>query len=223
MPNTKQFDDIVFASVDVKYRLQDRVRIEQPWCPQHAFFIVFNDVKKSDDVWLKNCPMSHQRPASRFKSFMGALLNAVVSRGDGSAGFECWEMATPFKQYPTTGQAISGLAHVSNVSYVVLPPRSNEGIHKPPHPMFFALLSGQAHITLPRGKDELWVTAGVDGLIVANDVTGEGHVTEYPLDKPSVALQIPFRDGKTPPHRVVHEGPCPPQDADPESGKHEGL
>ncbi|GJN86193.1 hypothetical protein PLIIFM63780_009772 [Purpureocillium lilacinum] len=135
-------------------------------------------------------------------------LHAVVSRADGAAAFECWEMATPFQQYPTTGQAISGLAQVSNVSYVVLPARSNEGIHKPPHPMFFALLSGQAHITLPRGKDELWVTGGVDGLIVANDVTGEGHITEYPMDKPSVALQIPFSDGKPPAHRVLHEGPC---------------
>ena len=52
------------------------------------------------------------------------------------------------------------------------------------------------------------MTGGVDGLIVANDVTGEGHITEYPMDKPSVALQIPVSDGKPPAHRVLHEGPC---------------
>lgn len=63
-------------------------------------------------------------------------LSAVVSGDDGSAAIQCWEMATPFKQYPTTGEAIAGLAEVTNVSYAVLPPRSNEGIHKPPHPMY---------------------------------------------------------------------------------------
>ncbi|UNI24878.1 hypothetical protein JDV02_010597 [Purpureocillium takamizusanense] len=136
-------------------------------------------------------------------------LHAVVSRADGSAGFQCWEMAAPFTQYPTTGQAIPEFARVSNVSYVVLPARSSEGIHNPPHSMFFALLSGQAHITLPRGGDELWVTAGdADALIIADDVAGEGHITEYPMDRPSVALQIPFSGGRAPAHRVLHEGPC---------------
>ena len=63
-------------------------------------------------------------------------LTAVVSdEQDDHANFECWEMATPFTDYPTVGTAIPGLADVANVSYVVLPPRSKEGIHKPPYPM----------------------------------------------------------------------------------------
>lgn len=62
-------------------------------------------------------------------------LTAVVSDDDGIAKFECWEMAVPFSTYPTVGDAIPGLAEVANVSYVVLPPRSKEGIHKPPHLM----------------------------------------------------------------------------------------
>ena len=63
-------------------------------------------------------------------------LTAIVSDGkDGHAKFECWQMATPFASYPTVGDSISGLAQVTNVSYVVLPPHSGEGIHKPPHPM----------------------------------------------------------------------------------------
>ena len=61
-------------------------------------------------------------------------LDAVVS-SSGHAALECWEMETPFHEYPTAGRAIMGLANVTNVSYVVLPPNSNEGIHKPPHPM----------------------------------------------------------------------------------------
>jgi hypothetical protein len=63
-------------------------------------------------------------------------LTAVVSdEKDGHAKFECWQISTPFASYPTVGDSISGLADVTNVSYVVLPPKSGEGIHKPPHPM----------------------------------------------------------------------------------------
>ena len=63
-------------------------------------------------------------------------LTAVVSDGETDhAKFECWRMATPFATYPTVGESIPGLADVANISYVVLPPRSGEGIHKPPHPM----------------------------------------------------------------------------------------
>lgn len=63
-------------------------------------------------------------------------LNAVVSDDqDDHSKFECWEMATPFSGYPTVGDSISGLADVANMSYVVLPPNSREGIHRPPHPM----------------------------------------------------------------------------------------
>ncbi|VUC31401.1 unnamed protein product [Clonostachys rosea] len=135
-------------------------------------------------------------------------LTAVVSDEKQNAAFECWEFSTAFTEYPTVGTAINGLADVSNISYVVLPPKSGEGLHKPPHPMFFALLSGSAHITLPVGDDELWIKDGENGLIVAVDTVGVGHYTEYPSEIPSVALQIPFKDGVAPTHRVIKHGPC---------------
>ncbi|KAH8889046.1 hypothetical protein GQ53DRAFT_748530 [Thozetella sp. PMI_491] len=140
-------------------------------------------------------------------------LTAVVSDEDGRAKFECWEMAQPFVRYPTTGEAIMGLADVSNVSYVVLPPKSKEGLHKPPHPMFFVLLSGRAHVTLPEGDDELWIEAGVNGFMIAIDIVGDGHYTEYPSDKPSVALQLPFSEGRIPEYRLVKSGVCTPNPA----------
>lgn len=62
-------------------------------------------------------------------------LTALVTKPSGAAAFECWRLTQPFEDYPTVGTAIPGLADVSNVSYVVLPPRSGEGLHKPPHPM----------------------------------------------------------------------------------------
>lgn len=73
---------------------------------------------------------------------------------------------------------------------------------------FFALLSGVAHITLPEGDAELWIKDGRNGLIVAMDMFGIGHYTEYPSDQPSIALQIPFKDGRPPKHRVVKQAPC---------------
>jgi len=56
--------------------------------------------------------------------------NAVTS----DAHFECWRLAAPLTEYPTVGKSMN-LAQVSNVTYVVLPPRSEEGLHRPPHPM----------------------------------------------------------------------------------------
>lgn len=80
------------------------------------------------------------------------------------------------------------------------------------------LLSGLAHVTFPDTQEnddenELWIVPGVNGLIIAADTVGDGHVTRYPADIPSVALQIPFTDGKPPEHRVVSDGICGPQTA----------
>ena len=78
-----------------------------------------------------------------------------------------------------------------------------------------AFMSGLAHITLPvpihsdATLDEAWVPGGMDGLIIAVDTKGTGHITTYPLDEPTVALQIAFgsADG-VPAHEVVSSGPC---------------
>lgn len=44
---------------------------------------------------------------------------------------ECWALSTPFKTYPTVGKALS-LGDTRNATYVVLPPNSGEGWHRPP-------------------------------------------------------------------------------------------
>ena len=76
---------------------------------------------------------------------------------------------------------------------------------------YVVFLSGKAHVTLPDSKDEATVFGGENGLIIAADtadLSKEGHITTYPGDTPTVALQIPFKDGKLPEHRVLHSGPC---------------
>lgn len=63
-------------------------------------------------------------------------------------------------------------------------------------------------MSLPDGSDEAWVMEGVNGLLVAVDVAGEGHYTDYPSDKTTIALQVPFDNGVVPSHTVVHPGAC---------------
>ncbi|KUJ13669.1 uncharacterized protein LY89DRAFT_590988 [Mollisia scopiformis] len=132
---------------------------------------------------------------------------AVVTDHNDHAYLECWQFSTPFKTYPTVGQSLF-LGHTTNITYVVLPPRSEEGIHKPPAPMFFMLLSGLAHITFPYNDEEAWVMEGVNGLLVANDIKGIGHYTTYPSDKETVALQVPFEGGVVPQHKILGRGAC---------------
>ncbi|KAK4949670.1 hypothetical protein LTR10_011511 [Elasticomyces elasticus] len=142
---------------------------------------------------------------------------------------ECWALDAPFIRYPTVGRALD-LGDTSNATYVVLPPRSAEGWHRPPHPMFFILLSGLAHVRTykptndnmdftyqqetPMDSSEptetLYIAPGVNSLIIAVDTDKRslGHLTYYPGDVETVALQIPFQDGDVPKHTVIHGGPC---------------
>ena len=68
--------------------------------------------------------------------------------------------------------------------------------------------SGLAHVTLDNSDDELWIMEGVNGMMIAADVEGPGHFTKYPSDKPTVALQIPFKDGEMMEHQVLYNGVC---------------
>lgn len=75
-------------------------------------------------------------------------------------------------------------------------------------------MSGLAHVTLPDASDDLWITEGVNGLMIAADTTGIGHYTEYPSEKQTIALQVPFTEGKFPAHAIVHDGVCREKEKD---------
>jgi hypothetical protein len=145
--------------------------------------------------------------ALAFHSVKYLTTTAIVTDSNDHAHLECWKFTTPFSTYPTIGRSLF-LANTTNITYVILPPHSAEGIHKPPAPMFFVLLSGKAHVTFPFNNEELWIREGAKGLIVAADVKGIGHFTEYPGSKETVALQVPFKDGIVPNHSVLGRGPC---------------
>ena len=113
------------------------------------------------------------------------------------------------------------------MTFTVLPPRFDGGIHNAPHPQYVAVhtvidnesltqndswlvlfTSGLAHITLLNGTDDAWILGGKDGVIIAVDTTGTGHETTYPSDQETICLQIPFADGIVPAHAVLHSGAC---------------
>jgi hypothetical protein len=68
--------------------------------------------------------------------------------------------------------------------------------------------SGLAHISLPSSKNEAWFIGGNQGVLVAADVTGGGHVTDYPSDQSTTVLTIPFPGGVIPGHEVLSSGSC---------------
>ena len=47
-----------------------------------------------------------------------------------------------------------------------------------------------------------------EGLIFAADTAGDGYITRYTSDKPTVGLQIPVAGNQAPPRMVSHEGGC---------------
>lgn len=77
---------------------------------------------------------------------------------------------------------------------------------------YVVFTSGLANITLPYYPDIAVVHGGSKGIIFAADTTGDGHVTTYPGDKPTIALQIPVEGGVPPNHTVLYSGPCKARD-----------
>ncbi|KAH6633784.1 hypothetical protein C7974DRAFT_178065 [Boeremia exigua] len=130
---------------------------------------------------------------------------------DNRTAIQCWRFTTPFKTSTvpgTIGAQSLTLANATNLSYTILPPRFNGGLHTAPRPQLVHFVSGLAHVTLPSGAAELWLVGGAGGVLVAADTTGEGHVTMYPSDQQTVGLLAPFEGGRVPAYEVLREGAC---------------
>ncbi|KAK5194372.1 hypothetical protein LTR99_002873 [Exophiala xenobiotica] len=216
------------------------------------------DVNKAVDDHHPSTPadLDLDLPASSSSSEIERLLHlsAVVNTPNRPhhAVVQCWALSSPFITYPTVGKAL-GLGDTANATYVVLPPHSAEGWHRPPSPMFFVLLAGLAHVkTYPptttnvytdshttvdldldldvsvqeqqqqqrqqqqtplyaqEPTESLYIVSGVNPLIIAadTDMRSPGHLTFYPSDTETVAMQIPFKHEKVPEHKVLYGGPC---------------
>ena len=96
----------------------------------------------------------------------------------------------------------------SDLHLVNLPPHAEEGIHNARYSMIFVVLSGLCHVWLPDKSEEFWMGNGQPTYMIATDMRGVGHYTAYPSDENTLALQIPFVDGKLPEHIILHNGTC---------------
>lgn len=77
-------------------------------------------------------------------------------------------------------------------------------------------ITGLGHISLPYSPDRLtnpsitetWITGGRYGLVYADDVYTDGHLTSFSSDQETVLLGLPTAGGRQPEHMVVREGGC---------------
>ncbi|XXH00146.1 replication factor C subunit 4 [Hypoxylon texense] len=139
----------------------------------------------------------------------------ALSAQNGSSILQCWQMDKPFEtssQPGTTGTSLLMLSDVSNLTYGIIPPNFDGGVHNAPQVQWVIYTSGLAYITLPDDPDtNVMVSGGEFGLIFAADtadVSEKGHRTQYPGVTETTALEIPTADGKIPEHRLLHTGPC---------------
>ncbi|KAI1430946.1 hypothetical protein GGR50DRAFT_690112 [Xylaria sp. CBS 124048] len=143
-------------------------------------------------------------------------LNVTAIAGvNNRSVIQCWQMQPPFavsNDAGTKGVARLELSDTRNLAYLVLPSNYDGGLHTAPNVQWVAFISGLAQISLPDDPDtNAFVVGGGFGLIFAadtTDVSGQGHITRYPGNTETIALQIPTRDGVVPSHSVLHAGPC---------------
>jgi len=159
----------------------------------------------------------------------------AISAVNGQSVLECWQIPefAASASAGTVGALNLFLGDGSNATYTVIPPRFNGGVHNAPavqyaraiqnamastltrKPRLVSFTSGLIHITLPNTTicptTEAWIQGGKYGLIIAADtanVSKYGHITTYPGDAVTIAMQIPFKPGYIPEHTVLYPGPC---------------
>ncbi|KAJ9211761.1 hypothetical protein DTO166G4_6649 [Paecilomyces variotii] len=158
----------------------------------------------------------------------------VLGARNNRSTLECWALEPGFKTSTESGTAGSmslnlgplGGKSAGNSTYAVIPAKFDGGRHNAPTPQFsFTLLffvitissiwvvflSGLAHITLPNSTLEAYIPGGKNGAILAldtADVSTLGHITTYPSQETTVALEIPLGEEGVPGHRVLHMGAC---------------
>jgi hypothetical protein len=76
---------------------------------------------------------------------------------------------------------------------------------------YVAFLFGQAVVSLPNSTQTATIYGGKNGLIIATDmanVSTYGHITTYPSNHETHAIQMPTLYNEIPAHTVLYEGPC---------------
>ncbi|CRG91291.1 hypothetical protein PISL3812_08339 [Talaromyces islandicus] len=146
-----------------------------------------------------------------------SLNITTLTVSNNASVLQCWSLLTGFSTSTQPGISGSAIANIgvldstTNATFSVLPGQFDGGKHNAPVAQWVFFLSGVAHITLPHSSDEAFVVGGKHGGILAldtADVSADGHITVYPTNEVTAVLELPFADGKVPPHVSLHDGPC---------------
>lgn len=158
----------------------------------------------------------------------------AIGAANGRSTIECWQIARPFDistDPGTAGTAAQQLGDSTNLTFTILPPRFDGGLHHAPavqyvthdylvsarlsclltHLRYVAFTSGVAVVSLPDSNETATVIGGKYGLIVAADIASvskQGHITRYPSNSTTTALQIRMKDNTPPKYSILHSGAC---------------
>ncbi|KAL1603599.1 hypothetical protein SLS60_005187 [Paraconiothyrium brasiliense] len=138
----------------------------------------------------------------------------AIGAADGRSTIECWQITRPFDisaDPGTAGTKAQQLGDTTNLTFTILPPKFDGGIHNAPAVQYVAFTSGLAVVTLPDADDQAIIHGGKYGLIIAADIASvstKGHTTRYPSGSTTTALQIRMKDNIPPAHSILHRGAC---------------
>ncbi|KAL9020292.1 MAG: hypothetical protein Q9185_002473 [Variospora sp. 1 TL-2023] len=140
------------------------------------------------------------------------LTLTAISAKNGVSTIERWQLKSPFataSEAGVSGVPFAQLGKTSSASYAVIPPHYDSPPHPAPQLQYVCFLTGEAVITIPETGQSATIKGGRHGLIIAadtKDVSRVGHVTTYPTGEETVAISMPFADGKVPEHVVLEDG-----------------
>lgn len=136
----------------------------------------------------------------------------TLTSSKGLSVFECWQLQPGFassSQKGTVGAEIMQLGGLANASYSIIPANFSAGLHNAPNVQYVIFMSGVAHITFPSSNASAVIRGGTPAsILLAVDTDTTGHITTYPSDEQTIALQIPTAGGIVPNHTVLHSGAC---------------
>ncbi|THW30491.1 hypothetical protein D6D25_05896 [Aureobasidium pullulans] len=137
-----------------------------------------------------------------------SLNVSTIAVQNGSSILECWSL-----QSPTTGAGASNypLGNFTNAFIGAIPPHTYIGAAWPKSIQYSMILQGLVHISLPSGKDEIYIQPGPLSLLLVIDernVSISGHITDFPGSETTLIAQFPVEGNKVPEHTVLHAGPC---------------
>ncbi|TLS30058.1 hypothetical protein PpBr36_02806 [Pyricularia pennisetigena] len=161
-------------------------------------------------------------------------VTALSSR-DGISVIQCWQLASIPEEARSAMNY--DLGDMDMATWSIIQPRTTVGEAWAPNVLLTMVLNGLIRVTAPApvanessstpslavdstvaGLPETTHTAYlmpgsvVSSMVIAADIkavsTIRGHFTEFPSDEATVLVQIPFRGGKAPEHKILYDGQC---------------